>query len=104
MPARSGSSWSADIWSGREPSIEAKRQAKTEAWGDGARQAKTCHRVVLGDARELPLEPSYLRIGERRLAREKTVVAAEIYRVSDIYAERFVEEFPKPRLGPRCCA
>ena len=48
----------ADIWSGREPSIDAKRQAKSEAWGNGARPAKTCHRVTLGDARALPLEPA----------------------------------------------
>lgn len=45
------------IWSGREPSIEAKREAKRAAWANGARPPMTYHRIFHGDARALPAEP-----------------------------------------------
>jgi DNA modification methylase len=47
-----------DIWSGREPSIERKREAKKVAWGNGARPSTTSHRVFLGDARKIPTKPA----------------------------------------------
>ncbi len=42
-----------DIWTGREPSIEAKREAKRDAWANGARPSTTYHRIIHGDARNL---------------------------------------------------
>ncbi|MFQ5775474.1 MAG: DNA methyltransferase, partial [Kiloniellaceae bacterium] len=47
-----------DIWSGREPSIEAKRDAKRAAWANGARPSQTYHRIFQADARTLPAEPA----------------------------------------------
>jgi site-specific DNA-methyltransferase (adenine-specific) len=45
-----------DIWTGREPSIEAKREAKRAAWANGARPAMTYHKVFHGDARSLSID------------------------------------------------
>lgn len=46
-----------EIWSGREPSIEAKRRAKAAAWSNGTRPTKTVHRIFLSDSRDMPMTP-----------------------------------------------
>ncbi|WP_419938993.1 hypothetical protein [Candidatus Palauibacter sp.] len=51
-----------EIMSGAESSIRLKRQAKIEAWRDGAAPERTEHTLYLGDARDMPevREPVHL--------------------------------------------
>ena len=42
-----------EIMSGAESSIRLKRQAKIEAWRDGAAPDRTMHMLHLGDARDM---------------------------------------------------
>lgn len=52
-----------EILSGREPSVEMKRLAKKLAWENGDAPSHTIHRIIEGDAREMPeLDPESVHL------------------------------------------